>query len=101
MSASTSASQRAAARQSTASAPAVAEAIRRACFAVSPRKSSPIAPKRVGLTFGESEWARRFKSFGFSPALSFYSPSGVGQILPHIGDCPYDSFGAGVNTGRP
>lgn len=50
-----------------------------------------VTPGQVGLGFGESEWGRRFGGFGFTPALSFYSPSGVGQILPHIGDCPYTS----------
>ena len=49
-----------------------------------------VTPSQVRLSFGESEWGRRFEGFGFSPALSFYSPSGVGQIVPHIGDCPYD-----------
>jgi hypothetical protein len=49
-----------------------------------------VTPRQVGLRFGESEWARRFEGFGFTPALSFYSPSGVGQLLQHIGDCPYN-----------
>ena len=52
-----------------------------------------IKPNQVGLAFGDSEWGRRFGGFGFSPALSFYSPSGVGQILQHIGDCPYNPAG--------
>jgi hypothetical protein len=55
-----------------------------------------VAPSQVGLRFGESEWARRFEGFGFNPALSFYSPSGVGQILQHIGDCPYNPRGLEV-----
>lgn len=55
-----------------------------------------VTPSQVGLSFGESEWARRFEGFGFSPALSFYSPSGVGQIVQHIGDCPYNPPGFGV-----
>lgn len=49
-----------------------------------------ITPSQVGLTFGESDWGRRFGGFGFTPALCFYSPSGVGQILRHIGDCPHN-----------
>jgi hypothetical protein len=48
-----------------------------------------IAPSQAGVVFGDSEWARRFDACVFSPALSFFTPSGVGQILPHIGDCPY------------
>lgn len=56
-----------------------------------------VTPIQVGVRFGESEWGRRFKGFGFSPALSFYSPSGVGQIYRHIGDCPYDLPGVGAN----
>ena len=55
-----------------------------------------VTPGQVGLSFGESEWGKRFKGFGFSPALSFYSPSGVGQILQHIGDSPYTAAGVGV-----
>ena len=55
-----------------------------------------VTPRQIGLSFGESEWARRFEGFGFSPALSFYSPSGVGQIVQHIGDCPYNPAGVGV-----
>ena len=47
-----------------------------------------VTPKQLGLSFSESEWAKRFQRFGFSPALSFFSPSGVGQIVQHIGDCP-------------
>jgi hypothetical protein len=46
-------------------------------------------PDQVALTFGESAWARRFHGFVFRPALSFFSPSGVGQIMQSIGDCPY------------
>ena len=49
----------------------------------------PIAPGQAAVVFGEAEWARRFHGFGFNPALSFYTPSGVGQIVQHIGDCPY------------
>lgn len=52
-----------------------------------------ITPSQVGVVFGESEWARRFRDFGFSPSLSFFTPSGVGQILQHIGDCPYAAAG--------
>ena len=52
-----------------------------------------VTPKQLGLSFGESEWAKRFQGFGFSPALSFFSPSGVGQIVQHIGDCPYSPPG--------
>jgi hypothetical protein len=52
-----------------------------------------IKPSQVGLSFGESEWGKRFEAFGFTPALSFYAPSGVGQILQHIGDCPYNPAG--------
>jgi hypothetical protein len=48
-----------------------------------------VAPGQVGLRFGESAWAKRFGGFGFRPALSFYAPSGVGQILQHVGDCPF------------
>jgi hypothetical protein len=40
-----------------------------------------VTPRQVGLTFGESEWGKRFEGFGFTPALSFYSPSGVGEII--------------------
>jgi hypothetical protein len=52
-----------------------------------------IKPSQVGLSFGNSEWGKRFGGFGFTPALCFYSPSGVGQILQHIGDCPYNPAG--------
>jgi hypothetical protein len=52
-----------------------------------------ITPGQVGVVFGESEWARRFRDYGFSPSLSFFTPSGVGQILQHIGDCPYGAAG--------
>ena len=55
-----------------------------------------VTPAQVGLRFGDSEWGRRFEGFGFTPALSFYSPSGVGQILQHIGDCPYNPQGLEV-----
>jgi hypothetical protein len=55
-----------------------------------------VTPSQVDLSFGESEWGRRFGRLGFSPALSFYSPSGVGQILQHIGDSPYNPGGAAV-----
>jgi hypothetical protein len=48
-----------------------------------------VSPQQVGLTFGDSEWGQRFGRLGFTPALSFYSPSGVGQILQHMGDCPF------------
>ena len=54
-----------------------------------------ITPSQVALSFGESEWGKRFGGLGFTPALSFYSPSGVGQIFQHIGDCPYNP--AGIN----
>jgi hypothetical protein len=49
----------------------------------------PIAAGQAAVVFGDAEWARRFHGFGFTPALSFYTPSGVGQIVHHIGDCPY------------
>ena len=49
-----------------------------------------VTPGQVGVSFGESEWGRRFGGFGFTPALGFYSPCGVGQILNHLGDCPFD-----------
>jgi hypothetical protein len=49
----------------------------------------PIAPSQADVVFGESEWARRFHGFVFNPALSFYTPSGVGEIVQHLGDCPY------------
>jgi hypothetical protein len=49
-----------------------------------------VNPGQVGITFGESPLARRFESLGFSPALSFYCQSGVGQIVARIGDCPFD-----------
>jgi hypothetical protein len=52
-----------------------------------------VTAKQLGLSFGESEWARRFQRFGFSPVLSFFSPSGVGQIIQHIGDCPHSPAG--------
>jgi hypothetical protein len=60
-------------------------------FAVDWRQKivAEVTPSQVGLRFGESEWARRFGGFGFTPAVSFYSPSGVGQIFQNIGDCPY------------
>jgi hypothetical protein len=48
-----------------------------------------VTPAQVGIAFGDSEWARRFQSFVFTPTLSFFSHSGVGQIIQHIGDCPY------------
>ncbi|HEU4690700.1 MAG TPA: hypothetical protein VFS23_20165 [Vicinamibacterales bacterium] len=48
-----------------------------------------ITPRQVSVVFGESEWGRRFHDFVFTPALSFYTPSGVGEIVQHIGDCPY------------
>ena len=65
---------------------------RRWAIAVDWRQSilQEITPGQVDVRFGESEWGKRFGGFGFSPALSFYSPCGVGQILPHLGDCPYD-----------
>jgi hypothetical protein len=52
-----------------------------------------VTQRQIRLTFGESEWGRRFERLGFTPALSFYSPSGVGQLLQHIGDCPYNPAG--------
>jgi hypothetical protein len=48
-----------------------------------------ITPGQAGLVFGESEWGRRFHDYVFNPALSFFTPSGVGEIVQHIGDCPY------------
>jgi hypothetical protein len=48
-----------------------------------------VTSQEVGLTFGESAWGQRFERLGFTPALSFYSPSGVGQILQNVGDCPF------------
>jgi hypothetical protein len=62
-------------------------------FAVDWRQTvvQEVTASQIGLTFGESEWGRRFEGFGFRPALSFYSPSGVGQILQHIGDAAYNS----------
>ena len=60
------------------------------------RQVQEVTPAQVGLRFGDSEWGRRFEGFGFTPALSFYSPSGVGQILQHIGDCPYNPQGLEV-----
>lgn len=48
-----------------------------------------ITASQARLTFGESEWATWFHRLVFSPALSFYSPSGVGQIIKQIGDSPY------------
>jgi hypothetical protein len=49
-----------------------------------------ITPRQAGVIFGESEWGRRFSNFGFTAGLSFYTPSGVGEIVQHIGDCPYE-----------
>ena len=49
----------------------------------------PIAPGKVDVAFGESDWGRRLHDFVFRPALSFYTPSGVGEIVQHLGDCPY------------
>ena len=67
-------------------------AARKWAFAVDWRRFvlQEVTPRQVGLCFGESEWARSFKEFGFTPALSFYSSSGVGQILQSIGDSPYN-----------
>ncbi len=48
-----------------------------------------ITPARAGVVFGESEWGRRFRDYAFNPSLSFFTPSGVGEIVQHIGDCPY------------
>lgn len=65
-------------------------------FAVDWRKTAlaEVTPSQVGLRFGDAEWARRFGGFGFTPALSFYSPSGVGQIYRTAGGCPSISDGA-------
>jgi hypothetical protein len=48
-----------------------------------------VTPAQVGLQFGENEWARTFDRMRFTPALSFYSPAGVGQITARIGDAPF------------
>jgi hypothetical protein len=50
-----------------------------------------ITPRQVDLRFGENDWAKSFERLRFTPALSFFCPSGVGQILKSIGDSPYDS----------
>lgn len=56
----------------------------------------PITQNQIGLTFGDALWANRFAHFGYTPLISFYAPSGVGQIVQHIGDCPYNPAGLGV-----
>jgi hypothetical protein len=64
-------------------------------FAVDWRQAilQAVTPDQIGLSFGESEWAHRYERLGFTPALSFFAPSGVGQIVQHIGDCPYNPAG--------
>jgi len=52
-----------------------------------------VTASQVALSFGDSEWGRRFEALEFTPALCFYSPSGVGQIFQHVGDCPYNPAG--------
>lgn len=49
-----------------------------------------VSPGEVGLRFGEAAWGRLFESLGFTPALSFYAPSGVGEIVQNLGDCAYE-----------
>ena len=57
-----------------------------------------VTPGQVGLTFGDSAWGRRFEAFEFTPALCFYAPSGVGEILQNIGDAPYDAVPQPVSS---
>ena len=46
---------------------------RRWAFAADWRQAvlQEVTPKQLGLSFGESEWAKRFQRFGFSPAVEF------------------------------
>jgi hypothetical protein len=60
-----------------------------------------VAPSQVGLCFGDSAWARWFEALRFTPALSFYAPSGVGQILQRIGDSPFNPAGVGAEIQVP
>jgi hypothetical protein len=64
-------------------------------FAVDWRQTAvqEVTSGQIAFTFGESEWAKRFEGLGYSPMLSFYSPSGVGQIIQHIGDSAYNPSG--------
>jgi len=60
-----------------------------------------VTPAQVGLQFGPVESARAFERLRFEPALSFYAPSGVGEIVQRVGDAPFEQRDRGVDLAAP